>query len=399
MTAGAGSPPRRRVIVVPGMHRAGTSAVARGLQALAIDLGDALMSPDARMNARGFFEDLDVVELDDALLAAHGADWKSSALLAHVDWDDPAHAASRDAATRLLERKLKPTGQFAFKDPRVPRLLPFWQRVFADMDVDDAYVIAVRHPQAVIDSLVARDRLDVRRGGWLWLTHLVAALYWTQRRPRVVVDYDRMLEVPARELARIARVLGLPADVMAGADVISYARDFLTTDLRHATYGADDAGAAGANPLVAEAHALAQRLACDDLRSDGADAHAAIAALRERLAHFGPLLDYAGDVERAADEVPRLQGELAWAQASFADAQAYAADLAATRAREHADALADRAAHQHALAVAHAYSTHLADQLDARNRERASGAQRIGAWFDRLGARLARGAKDRDPTR
>ncbi len=375
------------------MHRAGTSAVACGLQALGIDLGEALMSPDARMNARGFFEDLDIVELDDALLAAQGADWKSSALLDRVDWDDPAHAASRDAAARLLERKLAPTGQFAFKDPRVPRLLPFWQRVFADLRVDDAYVIAVRHPQAVIDSLVARDHLDVRRGGWLWLTHLVTALHCTQDRPRVVVDYDRLLEVPARELARIARALGVPDAVVEGADVTAYTRDFLTTDLRHATYAADDAGAAGAIPLVADAHALAQRLARDDVRADGADAHAAIAALQLRLAQFGPLLDYAGDVERAADEVPRLEGELAWARGSFAQAQAYAADLAATRAREHADALADRAAHQHALAVAHEHSAHLAAVIERKEREHAVGAQRIGAWFDRIVARLARGGK------
>ena len=50
---------RRRVVVVAGMHRAGTSVVARGLMALGLDLGDSLMNADVRMNARGFFEDLD----------------------------------------------------------------------------------------------------------------------------------------------------------------------------------------------------------------------------------------------------------------------------------------------------------------------------------------------------
>jgi hypothetical protein len=33
------------------------------------------------VNARGFFEDMDIVKLNDALLDAQGADWKSVALL------------------------------------------------------------------------------------------------------------------------------------------------------------------------------------------------------------------------------------------------------------------------------------------------------------------------------
>ena len=92
----------------------------------------ALMSADVRMNARGFFEDIDVVKLDDALLDALGADWKSVALLDDVDWGGRvSHASARSDARRLLEARLARTGMFGFKDPRVPRLLPFWQRVFA----------------------------------------------------------------------------------------------------------------------------------------------------------------------------------------------------------------------------------------------------------------------------
>lgn len=176
MTAADPAAARRRVVVVAGMHRAGTSVVARALQVLGLDLGDALMSADVRQNARGFFEDVEIVALDDALLDAQGADWKSVALLTGADWNGAAHAAARSRARRLLEARLARTGRFAFKDPRVPRLLPFWQHVFADMNVDDAYVIAVRHPLAVIDSLTARDALDVRRSGWLWAAHLLGVV-------------------------------------------------------------------------------------------------------------------------------------------------------------------------------------------------------------------------------
>ena len=188
--------PPRRVFVVAGMHRAGTSVVARGLQALGVDLGDRLMSADQRVNARGFFEDNDIVKLDDALLGASGTDWKNLALLDAVDWRGSAFAAARIEARQLLEMRLRRSGQFGFKDPRVPRLIPFWQGVFAELNVTDAYVIAVRHPLSVIDSLTARDALDVQRSSWLWLTHLVCALHYTAGRTRVVVDYDRLLAAP-----------------------------------------------------------------------------------------------------------------------------------------------------------------------------------------------------------
>jgi hypothetical protein len=327
MTAADPVAARRRVVVVAGMHRAGTSVVARALQVLGLDLGDALMSADVRQNARGFFEDVDIVALDDALLDAEDADWKSVALLAGVDWSGGAHAAARSRARRLLDARLARTGSFAFKDPRVPRLLPFWQHVFADMNVDDAYVIAVRHPLAVIDSLTARDGLDFRRSGWLWAVHLVCALWFTQGRPRIVVDYDRLLAAPDRELARMAAMLGVPGTRLGGAAANAYAHEFLAADLRHAQYAPDVLAAAEGLPLVADVHRLAQQLASDEADAGAESTIEAIGVLHERLECFAPLLAYAGDVERAADQVPRLEGEFEWARASLAAATTYNEDL------------------------------------------------------------------------
>ncbi len=330
--AEAGAP---RVIVVAGMHRAGTSVIARALQALGFPLGDALMSADVRQNARGFFEDVDIVRLDDALLEANGADWKSVALLDDVDWTSASLDESCAAAARLLDAKLGEAGEFAFKDPRVPRLLPFWQRVLARMDVADAYVIAVRHPCAVIDSLTARDGLDVRRSGWLWLTHVACALRYTQGRPRVVVDFDRMLAAPARELARMAAALGLPPSVLERPEIGLFTRDFLAEELRHSEYLPGEVPD-GVPPGVKEAHALAQRLARDDVDPGAGEAAREIDALFARLSAVSPILAYAGAAERLADQVPRLAGELAWARESLAEATSHVAGLEAAIAAKDA---------------------------------------------------------------
>ena len=359
----------RRVFVVAGMHRAGTSVIARGLQALGIDLGDRLMSADQRMNARGFFEDMDVVRQDDALLDAFGADWKNLALLDAVDWRDPELSTARTDARRLLEARLARSGQFGFKDPRVARLLPFWQAVFAEMGVADAYVIAVRHPLSVIDSLTARDGLDVRRSGWLWLTHLVCALHYTAGRPRVVVDYDRLLAAPERELARMAEGLGLPAAALTGEDVTTYTRDFLSAELRHAEHTPEDLAATVVPPLVRDAYALAQRLACDEADAGAAATNAEVGALFGRLAATSPLLAYAGATERAADEVPRLEGELAWARESLAAASAFNANLQAaltTAQTYNDDLLATLRRKEDELVAAHATLARIGDRVLGR---------------------------------
>ena len=359
----------RRVFVVAGMHRAGTSVIARGLQALGIDLGDRLMSADQRMNARGFFEDMDVVRQDDALLDAFGGDWKNLALLDAVDWRDPELSTARTDARRLLEARLARSGQFGFKDPRVARLLPFWQAVFAEMGVADAYVIAVRHPLSVIDSLMARDGLDVRRSGWLWLTHLVCALHYTAGRPRVVVDYDRLLAAPERELARMAEGLGLPAAALTGEDVTTYTRDFLSAELRHAEHTPEDLAATVVPPLVRDAYALAQRLACDEADAGAAATNAEVGALFGRLAATSPLLAYAGATERAADEVPRLEGELAWARESLAAASAFNANLQAaltTAQTYNDDLLATLRRKEAELVAAHATLARIGDRVLGR---------------------------------
>ena len=77
MSAAAG--PGRRVVAVLGMHRGGTSLAARAVHALGFHFGDNLWGP-REDNPTGFWEDRDVVELNEALLERDGLDWQSAGL-------------------------------------------------------------------------------------------------------------------------------------------------------------------------------------------------------------------------------------------------------------------------------------------------------------------------------
>ena len=65
----------KRVIVVLGMHRSGTSAITRGLQELGADLGPDLMPAAEGDNDKGFWEDMGAYRINERILSKLGSSW------------------------------------------------------------------------------------------------------------------------------------------------------------------------------------------------------------------------------------------------------------------------------------------------------------------------------------
>jgi glycosyltransferase involved in cell wall biosynthesis len=249
----------KRIIVVLGMHRSGTSALTRGLEALGVGLGTNL-NPANFANPKGYWEDEDVMALNEALLRRLGSAYDGLALISPETLLGNDYVDLREEARMLLQRKLEGASIWAFKDPRTARLLPFWQKVFADLDLHHSYVISVRHPISVAQSLARRDGFAPVKSYYLWLEHLLGALTATSGCPRIVVDYDALLSQPNVEIKRIADGLQLPPP--GEAELNAYAHDFLDTGLRHTRYSEADLAADADMPQsVVRLYALLQRLA------------------------------------------------------------------------------------------------------------------------------------------
>ena len=67
------------------MHRSGTSALARGLQMLGVYLGNDFLSPQPD-NPTGYWEDKNICELNERLLAVFGLRWEDVALIDDARW-------------------------------------------------------------------------------------------------------------------------------------------------------------------------------------------------------------------------------------------------------------------------------------------------------------------------
>ena len=233
----SGSVSGKRLVVVLGMHRSGTSAMARGLRVLGVNLGNKLIAGIKDDNDKGFWEDAEITSLNEEMLNSLGMKWSSLRYLM------PEHIhmlLSEDyfqRALQLVSTKSADVPVFGFKDPRVAKLLPFWQSVFAQGGYQTSYVIALRNPVSVARSLLRRNKMPLSCGYYLWLQHVHNSIVHTKGDVRVICDFDRVMADARHELTRIATRLDLHLDE---ARLAEYQNDFLDELLRHSVASAED---------------------------------------------------------------------------------------------------------------------------------------------------------------
>jgi len=256
----------RHLVVVLGMHRSGTSAVARALPVFGVDLGDRLMPAVDGENDKGYWEDLDIYAMNIEVLKTLGSDWHGTRPLREADFEIAAIQALRLRARELLGNKLVRGPVFGMKDPRLSRLLPFWKPIFRDLELQPLYVLATRNPLSVARSLQRRNGFPHAKSYSLWMLHCVDALCGTLGQARLCIDYDELMLDAPRQLGRLGRFLGRVPEPSAASE---YCSGFLEGRLRRTRHFIGDLEAdAGAEAAVCQLYGLLRRAAVDDRAQD-----------------------------------------------------------------------------------------------------------------------------------
>jgi hypothetical protein len=121
------------------------------------------------------------------------------------DWQNlPELKPLREHLISLLKKKptLAREG-WAVKDPRISVLLPLYNQVFDECDVKPYYIICVRHPYAVTQSLANRDGFPSRLSQKLWLAYNFKIIEGTRNRGRMIIDYESWFENSVGQAKRI----------------------------------------------------------------------------------------------------------------------------------------------------------------------------------------------------
>ena len=223
------------IVVVLGMHRSGTSTATRILETMGVSLGDNLIPP-SRDNEKGYFEDLDVNGLNNEMLRYVGVEWHTSLIPDAGMIETLSNTRFFQRACDLLRVKANRCAILGIKDPRFSLLLPFWSRVFDCIGLSAKYIIVVREPLAVVQSVLKRDHYPPDHTLWVWMNYTLGSLSVTQAYPRLVVAYQNVLKNAEKEATRISRFLNLPIDQKAMEDFV---KKFMDPSLNHADRQAD----------------------------------------------------------------------------------------------------------------------------------------------------------------
>jgi len=257
-----------RAVLILGMHRSGTSALSRSLQALGVYLGNNFLE-DQPDNPTGYWEDKGIYQLNERALSVCGVRWEDVSLIDDSKWSQPELQALGSEAADYVRASFGGHPLWGFKDPRFVRLLPFWQPIFQSLGVDASYVIAIRNPRSVSISLFDRQGMDQIAARMLWLVYMVPYLHMLKGKPFVVTDYDVLMADPHRQLERIARALNLPLKEEYFAAIDDFANHFLNPNLRHSFFGPDDFDLdPSLSPLPGEAYLWLRMLATDEIPSN-----------------------------------------------------------------------------------------------------------------------------------
>ncbi len=225
------SVPYRTAILVLGMHRSGTSALARIVSFLGAALPRHLV-PANESNPRGHWESARLVALHDQILASIDSSWD--------DWRaPPLRWRDNDTASKFggkiqqaIDEEYGNAPLIVLKDPRMCRTLPYWMSVLEKTGIRSAPIIIVRNPLEVAESLRERDGISFEKAMLLWLRHYLDAEYETRHLARNIVSLDVLLEDWRNLFAQTSGRLGLqwPRSI---SDASQDVREFLDLELHN----------------------------------------------------------------------------------------------------------------------------------------------------------------------
>lgn len=212
------------VVCVAGMHRSGTSMVARMIHTCGVYFGpERILAQSSPENERGFWKNVDFVTLNEALLQELGGAWDTPPPLPET-WNIAGLDPLRDHALELISR-LSGLKQWGWKDPRNSLTLPFWRQLIPKLKV----VICLRNPLEVIQSLVRRGSSGDDSLLELWLTYNQELMVAVPPEDRVITHYATYFRDPRRELRRVLGFLGIPVS----DEAVEFACATVSDALRH----------------------------------------------------------------------------------------------------------------------------------------------------------------------
>lgn len=204
-------------IIVTGLGRSGTSAVARVLHESGISMGSHFREPTEE-NRTGFYEELPVCDLNDEMMAECGM-----AGLGRYPLRSTVLAVARRYGDRM--RALAQTDAKGWKDPRFSVMLEPW---LPHLPGPPKLIICLRSSEAFLHSVMQIFGLidrDLAERWWARELHRLLDVIRDYEIDATCVEYDELIKNPEETVAQLSEFTGKPLDA-----------SYVEPALRHFTY-------------------------------------------------------------------------------------------------------------------------------------------------------------------
>ncbi|PHS36193.1 MAG: hypothetical protein COB07_12665 [Sulfurovum sp.] len=196
---------KQTCILILGMHRSGTSALAGVLSLLDIYLGSKLM-PANESNEKGYFENNILYNINEKLLAKIGSSWDD----VFFREDKLLGITEVKELKEQIEKEFQYSDIFAIKDPRLAFLFPVYQKVLDEMGIDIKVIIPYRNPIEVANSLSKRNEFPHEKAMILWSYHVLLAEKFSRDYKRVFIEFNELINNTKNSIRTISKELDIP---------------------------------------------------------------------------------------------------------------------------------------------------------------------------------------------
>lgn len=244
----AETPPDKRLVLVSGTGRSGTSTMAGTLEAMGLSVPGPMRPPDAS-NPRGFFESLWIVDFHNQLL--------DRARAHTMDGDPNTATRTRRSVNRQVRERLdaflrESTAEhdsLVIKDPRTVWFIPLWLRTAASLRMPVSFVTMLRHPAEAVGSRTVhwsrsenparvRSRQIANLAGWVNVSLLNERR--TRGHSRAFVRYEDLISDWRSTVSAIGDTIDLPYATPPVEGEQHQVDEFIDPNLRRVRVGWDD---------------------------------------------------------------------------------------------------------------------------------------------------------------
>ncbi len=154
-----------KILVILGMHRSGTSLTANWINACGLNLGDELYKASEH-NPKGYFEDIDFLQLHQSLLVKHSNDDSGHENIGYFNLDNKDFNQLKE----LVAEKSQKYEQWGWKEPRTCLFIEAYKELLPNA----TFLVVYRDCKEVVSSLLKRQRpvLKPRRKSLAYLKYL-----------------------------------------------------------------------------------------------------------------------------------------------------------------------------------------------------------------------------------